>query len=71
MSTINKYVIEDVSREQGDYLFDTYSEAKGAADITAASNGEPFAVIELEFEYSDSSFVYATDGSTVWPPNDD
>lgn len=71
MSAISRWVTEDVNREQGAYVFDNYREAVKSADALAANEGQPVAVIELEFEYSDSSLVYATDGSTVWPPKGD
>ncbi len=69
MSTISKYTIANAEGEDEiDSVYDTFDDAKGRADLKAAQTGEPWAVIELEFEYSDSMLVYATDGSDVWPP---
>lgn len=65
-ATISRYVLEDVDGNQ-DGEFDSYQEAEDAAWVSAR-NGVPVAVIELEYEYADSSLVWAPGGADTWPP---
>ena len=71
MSTISQYVLENKDRERDGYTYDSLTEARGVADMRARHDGEPWAVIELEFEYADSSLAYTTDLSVVWPPEEE
>jgi hypothetical protein len=73
MTDITKYDVRGPDNDHSaiNHLYDTYREARDVATTRAIRNGEPWAVIELEFEYSDSSLVFTTDGSTIWPPKQD
>lgn len=64
MTTISRYVVVDADDEEGDWEYDSFDEAK--AD--ALEQGD-CAVIEREYEYSDSSLVWTPNGETFWPPD--
>ncbi len=67
MAEITKYVLVDANGNEDDAEYDRFEDAKRAALTT----GEPTAVIERVYEYTDSSLVWASDGSRVWPPDAD
>ncbi len=66
---LTKYRVVNAQDEEYDYLLDTYREAVKVAELKSAQDGEPYAVMELTFEYSDTSLEYTTDGSKIWPPD--
>jgi len=72
MTTINRYVLVDADDHEQWEEYDTYQEAKDAADARATPE-QPWAVVEREYEYSDSGLVYTTDqgaGDYIsWPPS--
>ncbi len=62
MSTILRYVLVDRDDREADGEYHILSEA-----IAAASDGD-HAIIEREYEYSDSSLVWTPNGADTWPP---
>lgn len=73
MASILKYVVVDKHDQEQDWEEDTYQEAVDEAERRATATGDPWAVIEREYEYSDSALVYTTDqghgDSISWPPS--
>ncbi len=66
---LTKYRVVNTQDEEYDHLLDSYREAVKVAEYKSAQDdGEPWAVMELTFEYSDTSLEYSTNGSQVWPP---
>ena len=65
---LTKYRVINAQNEEYDHLLDSYREAVKVAELKSAQDGEPWAVIALTFEYSDTSLEYTTDGSDIWPP---
>ena len=65
MSTISKYVIHDENDEPtGTAEYDDFQSARNDA---LGMSGK-WAIIEREYEYSDSSMVENSEGSMIWPP---
>lgn len=62
MSTILRYVLSDRDGNEGDVEYDSFFEAKEYA-IRYGN-----AVIEREYEFTDSSLIWTPDGSETWPP---
>lgn len=63
MATISKYVLVGLDNVEQDVEYDTFNEARDAA-VRAGNT----AVLEVEYEYSDSSLVWAPGGTDRWPP---
>lgn len=61
MPSISRYVLVDRNDQEQDYEYESYDEA-----VTAA--GDTHAVIEREYEYSDSQLVWTPNGRDSWPP---
>lgn len=61
MSVINRYVTIDRDGNESDE-YDTYREA-----LAAAESATGLAIIERNYEYSDSSLVWTPDGGDTWP----
>lgn len=68
MSSIELYMVHNDQDQVWSGPYTDYEEAKETAIGYWEEYGEPFAVIALEFEYSDSDLAYTTDGSDTWPP---
>ncbi|QWS68266.1 hypothetical protein SEA_VANLEE_150 [Gordonia phage VanLee] len=70
MSEVTKYVLVDVNDQPvGDVEYDHFPNARDAA-LARTANGEPTAVVERQFTYSDSELVWTPSGRTDWPPPD-
>ena len=65
---LTKYRVVNAQNEEYDHLLDSYREAVKVAELKSAQDGEPWAVMALTFEYSDTSLYYSTNGSKIWPP---
>ena len=65
---LTKYRVVNAQDEEYDHLLDTYREAVKVAELKSSQDNEPWAVMALTFEYSDTSLYYSTNGSQVWPP---
>lgn len=60
-ATISRYVLVDRNDVEGEYEYESYDEAVRDAGTTHA-------VIEREYEYSDSSLAWTPNGRNTWPP---
>ncbi len=63
MASISRYVLVDDEDTEQDYEYEKFDEAKAAAQKQGNT-----AVIEREYEYTDSSLAWAPDGGQEWPP---
>jgi len=61
MAKILRYVLVDRNDQEGVEEYDSFDDAVAAAD-------DDHAVIERQYEYSDSELAWTPDGSAVWPP---
>ena len=68
---LTKYRVVNTQDEEYDHLLDSYREAVKVAELKSAQDNEPWAVMALTFEYSDTSLYYSTNGSKTWPPDKD
>ena len=72
---LTKYRVVNTDNEEYDHLLDTYREAVKVAEYKSAQDGQPWAVMELTFEYSDTSLELDDDWrelpevevEAVWP----
>jgi hypothetical protein len=64
---IYKFILSDVNDQYSGGPYNNYDEALKVAEDVAAT-GTPVAIIELIYEYSDSSLVWTYNGSNNWPP---
>jgi len=72
MSTISRYLVVDAFDNHDTAVeYDNFKTAKANAELAARCHGEPYAVLEVEYEFSYTSLVFATDGSDVWPHKSD
>lgn len=62
MATINRYVLVDLHDQEGDYEYESFNEAVNDARRLG------YAVIEREYEYTDSMLVWTPNGRDMWPP---
>ena len=60
--TLSRYVCVDTDDHEHDILFDTYAEALAYAEQAGC------AVVEYEYEFSDSNLVWTPNGESTWPP---
>lgn len=65
--SVNFYQLVDKDENPLGGLRDTYSEAQDMAEFYAKRQ-EPVAIIEYQFEYSDSELVWTSTGDDTWPP---
>lgn len=61
-ATISRYVLVDENDVEQDYEYERYDEAQAEAERQGC------AVIEREYEYSDSTLVWTPNASDIWPP---
>ena len=63
--TIDRYVLVDRNDIEQDHEYPDCDEA--IAD--ARKHAGQFAIIERQYEYSDSELIWTPDGSDSWPPD--
>lgn len=64
--TIHLYDVHDSDDTPVETGIVGFFDAKVRAQVLAKDGG-PHAVIDMEYEFADSSLVFTTDGSDVWP----
>ena len=65
MASIYRWVLSDKDGVEEDYEYADFDEAK------AEARRRRVAVIEREYEYSDSYIAATPNGETEWPPSHD
>lgn len=68
MSTISRYVIVNDQDHEEDHEYDSYDEAETDASARVAKHHERLAIIERQYEYTDSELVWTSTGADHWPP---
>jgi hypothetical protein len=69
--TLYRYVIMDEQDYEAEaIMFEEYTEAKEEADRLFTGSGKHFAVVEHVYVFGDSELAYTTDGSDIWPPEE-
>ena len=64
--SISRYVIVDDDGVEEPWEYHCFRDAQAEANLRS----HPVAIVEREYVYDDSTLVWASDGSTVWPPQE-